>query len=43
VKRGKGGGWNDIRVSVQDTKALEELIYKDCSYEDLKNVKVGYF
>lgn len=43
VKRGKGGGWNDIRVTIQDTKGLEESIYKDCSYEDLKNVKTMYF
>lgn len=43
VKRGKGGGWNDIRVSVQDTKALEESIYNDCMYEDLKDIRVGYF
>ncbi len=43
VKRGKGGGWNDIRVSIQDTKALEESIYKDCAYEDLKDIRVGYF
>lgn len=43
VKRGKGGGWNDIRVSVQDIRALEKSIYEDCMYEDLKDIRVGYF
>lgn len=43
VKRGKGGGWNDIRVSVQDIKGLEESIYSDCMYEDLRSVNMGFF
>lgn len=43
VRRGRGGGWNDIRVSVQDIKALEASIYKDITYEDLESVNLGYF
>ncbi len=43
VKKGKGGGWKDIRISVNYGKALEESLYEDNYFEDLRDIKPGFF
>ena len=39
VKKGKGGGWKDIRLTVNSGKAVEEMLYQDSHFEGLEDVK----
>jgi cell division control protein 6 len=39
VRKGKGGGWKDIRLSVPSGSAIEEVLYMDYNLEMLRDFK----
>jgi cell division control protein 6 len=43
MRKGKGGGWKDIRLSVSSGKAVEEVLYQDYLLDQLRDFKLSVF